>query len=280
MKTTTLPSINFLASTAFERLSRLAGICFTSGNVKRLASTLALVALPAGNALSDDVSSKQLKLIELYTSHGCSSCPPADELLGKLLSEDEHLLALEFHVDYWDNLVHGSDGNFVDPFSDASYSRRQRTYNVAELQGRPGVYTPQAIVNGRYAAVGTNRKHISRALATPVEQSLDIRITEGPTPDTLSVDITGSAGQLDALVGTDISVAHYLDEATTLITGGENRHKSLTNHHIVRSMTRLGEVTVGAAMTFSIEKPAGDAGCVVLVQEDALTPVFAAQGCP
>ncbi|MFK8083764.1 MAG: DUF1223 domain-containing protein [Granulosicoccus sp.] len=246
-----------------------------------LLSLLAVVAvIPAEPVLAADQSAAKLKLVELYTSHGCSSCPSADALLGELLEENEDLLALEFHVDYWDNLVHGNDGNFVDPFSQARYSARQREYNTASLSGRPGVYTPQAIVNGRFAAVGSNRQHITRALATDQKQALQIQVSAGQTPDTLNIAVTGNSEQLTQLAGTDIRVAHYIDQVATYITGGENRDKTLVNHNIVKSLKTLGEVSASAEMSFSIEKPADDGGCVILVQEDALTPIYAAHACP
>lgn len=248
--------------------------------VSGLAVLFSLIVWPAGSALADTAAPKGLKLIELYTSHGCSSCPAADQLLGELLAKDEDLLALEFHVDYWDNLVHGRDGNFVDPFSQVSHSMRQREYNAASLAGRPGVYTPQAVINGRFAAVGSNRRHITKALASPVEQAFKILISAGTSADTLSVEITGSDDKKAELAGTDISVAHYIDKATTRITGGENSNKTLTNHRIVTSLTPLGEVSVDGGMSFSVQKPHAGEGCVILVQEDARSPIYAAYGCP
>jgi len=239
-----------------------------------------LLLLLAQSSLADEMASDNFRLIELFTSHGCSSCPAAESLLGELLAEDKQLLALEFHVDYWDDLVHGSDGNFVDPFSDASYSMRQREYNVASLAGRPGVYTPQAVINGRFATVGSNRRDILRALTSTEPQSLKIQVDAGQTSDTLSVVVTGSAEQRAELAGINISVARYLDSATTSVTGGENRHKSLTNHRIVTSLTILGEVSEDNEMSFTLQKPAENEGCVVLVQEDASTPVYAANACP
>ena len=243
-----------------------------------LSGLLAPVGLPQANA--DEAQPDSLKLIELYTSHGCSSCPEADRLLGELLAEDDQLLALEFHVDYWNNLVHGSSGSFHDPFSKASHSMRQREYNAASLKGRPGVYTPQVVINGRFATVGSNRRHITRALARPAAQLLDMAVLQIPDQDSLMLVVTGSDGQRESLAGTDIMVAHYLDQATTRITGGENQNKILVNHHIVTRMTRLGEVSENAEMTFSVSRPADDEGCVVLVQKQALTPVYAAARCP
>ena len=133
----------------------------------------AFMLLHSAAAQADEVEPGGLKFIELYTSHGCSSCPAADQLLAEFLSEEKALIALEFHVDYWNRLVHGSDGSFTDPFSSAAYSERQRQYNSTSLRGRPGVYTPQVIVNGRFATVGSNHRQITKALAHPVDQLLD-----------------------------------------------------------------------------------------------------------
>ena len=141
----------------------------------------------------------KLKLIELFTSHGCSSCPAADNLLGELLEAHEDLMALEYHVDYWNNLVHGSDGSFTDPFSKSEYSLRQREYNHARLAGRPGVYTPQAVINGRIASVGSNKRQIVKALSAPTEQALTITINDDTHSDsnlvvTVSADTESARG--------------------------------------------------------------------------------------
>ena len=240
----------------------------------------AFTLLHSAAAQSDKVKPGGLALIELYTSHGCSSCPPADRLLAELLSEKETLMALEFHVDYWNQLVHGSDGSFTDPFSDAAYSERQRQYNSASLRGRPGVYTPQAIVNGRFATVGSNRRQITKALSQPVDQLLAISLDSAEDSGKLTVTISGSADQRTQLAGVGIVLARYIDNATTQITGGENKDITLTNHHIVTELTQLGEVSDEGEMMFTIDSPAASEGCVVLVQQAALTPIYAAAACP
>lgn len=224
-----------------------------------------------------------LRLVELFTSHGCSSCPAADRLLGELLENDESLLALEYHVDYWNTLVHGSDGNFVDPFSKPEYSMRQREYNVARLAGRPGVYTPQMIINGKTAVVGSNRKRVRKALNHSGDAFLDISVqgtAAKESPHSLVVSISGDSEQRAALEGTDIMLVRYLDSAVTHITGGENRNLKLENHHIVLTMARLGEVDTTGNLQFTIDKPQDGEGCVVMVQEGAMTPVYAAAECP
>ena len=226
-------------------------------------------------------SADSVKIVELFTSHGCSSCPPADRLLGKLLDEDEDLLALEFHVDYWNSLVHGSDGNFIDPFSKPEYSMRQREYSSAKLSGRPGVYTPQTVINGVKAAVGSNRKHIVKALNMTRAAAFQITLQLSESDENLvKVRVTGDQEELDKLGGTDITLYRYIDSAQTQITGGENSQLNLTNHHIVFAISRLGQINSTSDMSYNVVAPAQGEGCVVVVQEGALTPIYAAVECP
>ncbi|MGV6817330.1 MAG: DUF1223 domain-containing protein [Thiotrichales bacterium] len=93
-------------------------------------------------------------LLELFTSQSCYSCPPADALLKSLDESQPDIVALEYHVDYWDDLQWGNAGNWEDPFSHTAFSERQRRYHQAGLSGRGGVYTPQLIINGATALVG------------------------------------------------------------------------------------------------------------------------------
>ncbi|MBX2881286.1 MAG: DUF1223 domain-containing protein [Granulosicoccus sp.] len=242
--------------------------------------TLTAVALILSLAIISPVQAGSVKLIELFTSHGCSSCPPADLLLGELLEQDEQLLALEFHVDYWNDLIHGSDGNFVDPYSNVAYTQRQRAYHASSLQGHPGVYTPQAVINGQVATVGSDRRSIEQALAQGTDPVLKITFETTETTDALRVVINGDRDQLLKLDNAEVVLARFLDEATTTITGGENRHRTLVNHHIVTQLESLGRVSAERDMRFDIEVPLPNHGCVVLVQAAALSPVHAAAECP
>src|SRR6201989_1052779 len=124
-------------------------------------------------------------VVELFTSEGCSSCPPADALLAELSARPD-VLALSFHVDYWDRL------GWKDPFSSPDATRRQHGY--ADLLGLATVYTPQMVVDGRWQAVGSDRNELEQALGSarrirdgvPVEVAVDhdrVRVTLGQGGD-------------------------------------------------------------------------------------------------
>ena len=235
-----------------------------------------LLALAVNSA---QAAEKPLKLIELFTSHGCSSCPPAEELVAKLHDADDDLVLIEFHVDYWNSLIHGGDGNFVDPFSKAEYSDRQRLYNRVGLRGRPGVYTPQAVINGRVALVGSDKRRIVKALNRETRSIMAIDITATGS-DLLSITVTGSESDRLLADGADVLLVSIIDKVDTEITGGENRHKTLTNHHVATAVERLGRVSANADLSFSVARPAENMSCVVLIQSVALNPVYAAASCP
>jgi len=255
-----LPSIDSAHRSALEPLHR--GFSRQRRSVLLLSITLYLLAffaLAGRQASAGETQAGHFKLIELYTSLACSQCPAAEKLFSELIHEHEDLLALEFHVDYWNDVVHGAEGNFID---------------------RPGVYTPQAIINGRVAMLGSKSKHVRRALSKPEKQMLDIQFIAGDNDQALSVAIDGSSAQREQMEGTQIMLVSYIDSATTTITGGENNRRTAVNHRIVTELSVLGEVTRQGDMLFSIAQPASGSGCMILVQDGALTPVYAAASCP
>ena len=221
---------------------------------------------PVAHAESVDV-------VELFTSQGCSSCPSADRLLGELIKENPNLVALEFHVDYWNQLIHGGDGNWVDQFSDAAYTERQQLYNFKDLAGRKGVYTPQMILNGKYAAVGSDRARIIRQLGKN-QPEIDISVSKGPSGDFM-VDLSNPQGHRSR-----VWLVTYDLEKTTVVTAGENTNRTITNHRIVKSMQAMDKIT-SAKATLTLENglQAGE-GCAVLVQSELLEPILGAALCP
>ncbi len=225
----------------------------------------------------------RLNVIELFTSQACSSCPPADRLLGDLIEQHDGLIALEYHVDYWDKLVHGGS-NWQDPYSSADYSNRQRQYSRIGLRGNPGVYTPQAVVNGTHSMVGSSRRNILKALTRANDPTLDVAVTHDG--DQLQVTVNGYV-----LMDSQVVLVHFLKKTNTRVTGGENNGVDITNHHVVTDVRLLGELNknklsgeagVGTQKgQFSVAYAGGEQrGCAVLVQPHALGPILGAASCP
>lgn len=213
-------------------------------------------------------------VVELFTSQGCYSCPPADRLLGKLIESRDDLVALEFHVDYWDDLVYGLAGRWPDPFSDRAYTERQRRYKNRGLDGNNGVYTPQVVVNGRSAAVGSNRNAIEQLL-------------NSPPPKTASLTVARDAGALrvalsgDAAGAAEVWLYRFDIRKVTRVEGGENKGKTLTNHHVVTNMRRLGPWKGGEREYVAEELYLNeDEGCAVVVQRPDQGEVLGAGLCP
>lgn len=208
-------------------------------------------------------------LLELFTSHGCYSCPAADAVIHRLDKESENVVALEFHVDYWDQLVWGMDGSWKDPYSQAAFTQRQRDYHSKSLGGRKGVYTPQVVVDGQRVDVGSKERSVRKHMATVDDDSVSIHWQQDG--DLLVAAIMGEVPK-DA----NVWVARFIEEATTEITGGENAGKVLTNHNIV---THVQPVPNRNIVVVQPEKMEGK-GCALVVQAANLGKVLAASYCP
>jgi len=225
---------------------------------------------------------KAESVLELFTSHGCYSCPPAEALFNELNQQDDSLIALEYHVDYWNTLVYGSAGSWVDPFSKPAYSERQRGYNLRDLQGRPGVYTPQAIINGRYAAVGSNRRQVTAALKKelPDEFLLEVK-AEGDRYLISASTAHPESSHSESVANAKVWLVRFLKSTTTEITSGENKGKVLSNHHVVTSKDSLGSFPKNDSTQFIASVHSDpNMGCAVLVQDDFHSPILAAARCP
>ncbi|OED36785.1 hypothetical protein AB833_25570 [Chromatiales bacterium (ex Bugula neritina AB1)] len=211
-------------------------------------------------------------IVELYTSQGCYSCPPADKYLAQLISENPDLVALEFHVDYWDDLNYGAAGIWKDPFSNAEYSQRQRNYNARALKGKRGVYTPQIIINGHTAQVGTSSGAIKKALHVAVPP-LEIQAKQSGNDVTISIDGSRSDARLWMAVFDRLQI--------TDVKNGENQGKVMRNHHVVRELTPLADL-FDSSYTTTVTVPAlaqENSGCAVFLQEKNNGPMLAAGYC-
>lgn len=188
-------------------------------------------------------------LLELFTSEGCSSCPPADELMGKLQKEyhKENVYILAYHVDYWDNL------GWKDIFSQAEFTKRQ--YQYAKFLGKEPIYTPQVIINGKKDLIGSQetnlRKAIKSALLKTEFTNLNLEINQ--TGNTLSVKyaVEGTAKNSNLLL------ALVQKEAKSNVKRGENANRILSHCQIVDQLVSVnlnkalqGKVTIGLPKNF------------------------------
>jgi len=171
-------------------------------------------------------------VVELFTSEGCSSCPPADALLAELADRPD-VLALSFHVDYWDRL------GWKDPFSSREATARQNRY--ATLLALSTVYTPQIVVDGKWQAVGSDRADVEQALdrarrdrpEVPVTLALDhgqAQIALGPGSDGVAASVT--------LIGFD-------RRHVTAVKRGENSGRTLAHVDVVRGFDEIARLSAG-----------------------------------
>jgi hypothetical protein len=180
-------------------------------------------------------------VIELFTSQGCSSCPPADKLLGEL-SQDSSLVTMSLPVDYWDYL------GWKDTLATHGHSNRQRAY--AEARGDREVYTPQVVVNGIAFALGSDKTAIEKAIAQTrrTESPLSLAVTMSVANGTVTVDVPASK---DASHSAEVWLCPISDTRPVTIGRGENRGRTLTYHNVVRRWVKLGDWN-GQSATFHI----------------------------
>src|SRR5712691_746336 len=186
-------------------------------------------------------------VVELFTSQGCSSCPPADALLGELARRRD-VLPLGFHISYWDSL------GWKDPLSSPGSTARQKAYARRFTDGR--VYTPQIVVEGVSEMVGSDREAVLDALRgvrpaaiAPVSFAEDRR----------SVAIGRGAGK------GEIVLVRFVQRRTTHVGAGENTGRVASDFNGVETLTTLGAWD-GSPLSFPIEPPAAGEGLAVLVQ--------------
>ena len=207
------------------------------------------VAAPAAGAglLEDLPPGGGPVVVELFTSQGCSSCPPADRLLSEI-GEDPDLstrvFPLAFHVDYWNYI------GWTDPFSSERWSERQRAYARAFDSNR--VYTPQLVVDGRTDCVGSQERKVERSIRRALERQpagrVSLRLAPGENPDRLRA-VAEASLRKDLSRPPVLWVALYQTDRTTSVARGENADRTLHNDYVVRRLHRaftLPEATEGA----------------------------------
>lgn len=209
-----------------------------------------VLLLGCSSAVADDHAGEGPVVIELFTSQGCSSCPPADALLGKLARagalHGRTLAPLSFHVDYWNDL------GWPDPFSAPAWTARQQAY--ARALGDDRVYTPELVVAGGVGLVGSRTAAVERAIvAAPRQLALPANATW--QAGSVTVHASGPAGAA-------LWAAVWEDGTRTKVTRGENSGETLAGERVVRALEPL----VAGQVTISLARGWNPGGVVVLAQ--------------
>jgi len=245
---------------------------FNAGRIKLKLSICLVLGL-----INSAVFAGELKVIEMFTSQGCYSCPPADKLLAKMAAEDKDILNLEFHVDYWNQLQYRDSGNWEDPYSAAEYTQRQRQYSGLKLRGENGVYTPQAVINGVFGHVGSNYRALKAGLDIPNPRPVSVSIVRD-NATTLNISVEG---QTETAPDAQIFLVNFLKKTSTKITSGENHNKIMENHNVVVDMQSIGTLSQTGEKPLQVSFSGGEnRGCAVLVQQERLGEILGAARCP
>lgn len=223
---------------------------------------MAMAAFCAAVGGSPALSGEQPVVVELYTSQGCSACPPADNLMGQLAKRDD-VIALALHVDYWDYI------GWKDIFGSPAHTKRQKSY--AKAAGVRTIYTPQLIVGGKEHVVGFRPMELSdliqahraapdRVKMTAVRQGAVVAIT--------AQVIDGSTMQMV------VQLVRYSPKEVVQIDRGENADNTFTYHNVVRDWSVVGEWDGAAPLNLEVPTPEGPAA--VIIQQAGMGPVMAA----
>ncbi len=239
--------------------------------MRKFLIALVVAIFAAGGTVSPAAAGETRIVVELFTSQGCSSCPPADEFLGELARRDD-VLALSFHVDYWNYL------GWRDPFSSAVATERQRSYR--RTLGKRYVYTPQMVVNGAGQAVGSNRSEVLGQIeAARSMRTVNISVSHAGG-GRATVRIAGGPRQTPAAA---VWLMFYDNRKVTEIRRGENDGVTLVNTNVVRVLKRVGSWS-GKPMTIDLSlKDLGAEGrdtCALIVQQGGNGPILGAVSFP
>jgi hypothetical protein len=182
-------------------------------------------------------------IVELFTSEGCSNCPPADRVLARLAADQPvptaQVIVLSEHVDYWNRL------GWRDPFSSEAFSARQTAYDRAVFQSGQ-IYTPQMVVGGQLQLIGSDYRAAIGAIRQVAAQPQPVSVTVAATAGASGLDVhvtagTASGGGIER--GLEVVVAIAEDGLTREVRAGENRGRTLSHTGVVRTLTPVGQLT-------------------------------------
>jgi hypothetical protein len=181
-------------------------------------------------------------VVELFTSQGCSSCPPADKVLGEL-AKDPSVIALSMPIDYWDYL------GWKDTLADSRFSARQKAYS--HMRGDRDVYTPQAIVNGATHVIGSDRARIEGAIndTGKTDKVMSVPVTMTLSGKQLTVSV--APGKEGAPAHGEVWLCSISKAVPISISRGENRGREIVYHNVVRNLLKVGDFN-GSAGSWTV----------------------------
>jgi hypothetical protein len=232
-----------------------------------LLTAASLAVLTSGSPLK--ASDHKVTVVELFTSQGCSSCPPADKLLGELVKRKD-VVALTFPVDYWDYL------GWKDTLASPSNSLRQRIY--AKQRGDRQVYTPQMVINGAAHVIGSRRFDVDGAIRRHADdpRQMPVKVALKVTKSTIAVStepVKDGVSQKPAVLWLIL----FKKQVKVPIRRGENSGRTITYYNVVRQMTPIGQWD-GKALKVTLPKAelmqGGYDGCAALLQVKGGGPIL------
>lgn len=239
------------------------------GLVLLVAIVVPLIRTTQNQPTTPGAAVRQAVVVELFTSEGCSDCPPADDLLARLRQPPSpnsvEVITMGLHVDYWNHQ------GWTDRFSSAAYSERQLQY-VQKLR-LPDAYTPQMIVDGVDQFVGNNPRLADQALREAARRPQAAVVQISASDDQLQVAVQGPQES-----ASEVMLAVTEDNLSSRITAGENNHRELRHAAVVRQLRSLGKLRNGsfkAGVPLNLKKDwkRSDLRVVVFVQEPHTGPI-------
>ncbi len=220
-------------------------------------------AMPGLTLIGPAQATDPRAVVELFTSQGCSSCPPADKLLGDI-AKDPSVIALTMPVDYWDYL------GWKDTLADSRFTARQKAYS--RMRGDRDVYTPQVVVNGALHVIGSDRGQIETAIGTTkndTTRTMSVPVSMTQTGKQITVNVAAAKSPSAGAHG-EVWICSVSKAVPITIGRGENRGHEITYHNVVRNWLKVGDWNGSAGnWTVPLENVARDGvdAAVVYVQD-------------
>jgi hypothetical protein len=204
--------------------------CISRHGISRWSGALGVCAIVA---VIRPAHAEPRAVVELFTSQGCSSCPPADKIIGEL-ARDPSVIALSMPIDYWDYL------GWKDTLADSRFSARQKAYSL--MRGDRDVYTPQVVVNGAAQVIGSDRAEIESAIGATrkTDGVMSVPVSMGLSGKQITVSVAAS-NKGPAAVHGEIWICSISKAIPISIGRGENRGRELTYYNVVRNVLKVGD---------------------------------------